>query len=547
MRTYTDEEIALLTEQQVPPDPPFDPANAEPPPPNGEPTGDVEWNLDLGDAQSRAYKDPTTVVLLVGEKGSGKSFLGLCTLVQHCYDNDNALAVIISTTISLAGHGALYELENFVLPTFRDGNRHPLYHLDGTNNPLAGKLKDGGIGLKYTQARPDPISKDRYLYIQNRFGGWSMVLIKSILYPSQVQPRFTGITPSFIYVDEITETTGDEYFTFLSIQLGRRQGPTGPHQFVASCNPKGPSHWVYKTFHVDEALANDTEHPAPGFAVYHIPLDENLEWISLEYRRMLEQRLRDPIQRLRLIDGQWIDQPSGDAIFKDIFIEEIHVVGDVLGRGSIVPQPEHPCVLGWDPGPANFSVHFLQPLPCAEGLLWTVFDEVNLVGMRMSYDLVVKRVLRRMDYWENMAGIGGWNHVIDEAAFKHRNNRGSYDAKDIQDLAKGRILLRGCPKGNESVPTRVREIRDLLMADLILISKHCHGTVAMFQHLESETPKEGKYDPNEGFNPKRSMHIHPFDSVSYPVHFHRNHPAARYWATTQRIEIKPELYRAGGA
>ena len=539
----------MLAEKMAPPDPPeppFDPARADPPPPRVDPLPDIDWTPDLGDSQARACYDPTGVVLLVGEKGSGKTNVGLTMLVQHCYDNDNALAVIIATTISLATRGPLYELENFVLPKFRDGNRYPPCNLDGTPNPMAGRLKDGGMGLSYTATKTDNISKDRYIYIRNRFGGTSTVLIMSILYPSHVQPRFTGITPSFIYVEEITQTVSDEYFTFLSIQLGRRQGVQGPQQFVASCNPKGPSHWVYKAFHVEKALANDTEHPEPGFAVYRIPLEENLQWVPLEYRRMLEQRLRDPIDRLRLIDGLWIDQPSGDAIFKDIWSEELHTIGDVLGRGCIIPQKEFPCVVGWDPGSANFSVHFMQPLNVQEGVLWTVFDEVNLVGMRMPYEHVVKRVLLRMDYWARIAGIAGWNHVIDDAAFTHRTSRGSYDAKDIQDLSNGRILLRGCPKGNESVPTRVREVRDLLMEDLLLVSKHCRGTTEMFKYLESIPAKEAKYDPNVGFMPKRSPHIHSFDSLSYVIHFSRYSPSARYWKTTETVAIKPQFYRAGG-
>lgn len=552
MLHLSDDDLTLLaerlTQERVPePDPAFDPATAEPPPPAGDPVEYVDWNPDYNDTQERAAYDSTSTILLVGEKGSGKTFCGLSILVQHCYDNENALAVIVATTLSQAGHGALYELESVVLPKFAYGNPYPPWNLDGSVNPdgEAGLRRDGGIGLEYTDTKPDPISKDRYLYIKNRFGSWSMVLIKSILFPQHVKPRFTGITPSFIYVEEITETTAHDYFTYLSMQLGRRQRVKGPQQYVASCNPKGPSHWVYETFHVDKAIENDTEHPAPGFAVYHIPLHENLLWINPEYRTLLDQRLRDPIDRMRLIDGIWIDQPSGEAIFKDVWMENIHVAGEETGSGCIIPVTTSPVVLGWDPGPANFSVHFLQPLFTADGVLWTVFDEVNLVGMRWRYREVVKRVMSRMDYWEAKAGIEAWNHVIDEAAFNQRNSRGSFDSTEIMEHADSRIVLHGCPKGNDSVPARVREVRELLLDDMILVSSICRGTKKMFLYLESEPAKEGKYDPNLGFIPRRSPFIHPFDSLSYPIHYYKVHPAARYWRTSRSVKITPEIYRAG--
>lgn len=84
--------------------------------------------------------------------------------------------------------------------------------------------------------------------MRNRYGGWSKLLLMSIMYSSQVEGRVKGPAPSGVYIDEITNCDGLEYYTYPAAQLGRRRNIAGPQQFCASCNPKGPSHWVYKLF-----------------------------------------------------------------------------------------------------------------------------------------------------------------------------------------------------------------------------------------------------------------------------------------------------------
>ena len=84
--------------------------------------------------------------------------------------------------------------------------------------------------------------------MRNRYGGWSKLLLMSIMYSSQVEGRVKGPAPSGVYIDEITNCDGLEYYTYPAAQLGRRRNIAGPQQFCASYNPKGPSHWVYKLF-----------------------------------------------------------------------------------------------------------------------------------------------------------------------------------------------------------------------------------------------------------------------------------------------------------
>jgi len=56
----------------------------------------------------------------------------------------------------------------------------------------------------------------------------------------------------------------------------------------------------------------------------------------------------------------------------------------------------------------------------------------------------------------------------------------------------------------------------------------------MFQNLISEKP--GKhYDPNIAFKPKRSIYIHPFDAMTYPIIFYNATPALSTGHTSSHI------------
>ena len=146
-------------------------------------------------------------------------------IVRHAYENDNALVLIIAPSMRTGNEGIWHDLETLILPQWKEG-----------------------MDLEYTQAKLDPNTKDRHRWVRNRFGGWSKLLLMAIPYATQVQARIKGPAPSMVYVDELTNCNGLEYFTYPAAQLGRRRGIVGPQQFCASCNPEGPSHWVYKAF-----------------------------------------------------------------------------------------------------------------------------------------------------------------------------------------------------------------------------------------------------------------------------------------------------------
>ena len=186
------------------------------------------WHPDLNPTQQKIFDDSSRFVLGYGEKGSGKTIGFGHKVIRHAYENNNALVMILSPSIRTGAEGIWHDLETLVIPAWTEG-----------------------IGLESSSAKLDPNTKDRHRWIGNRHGGWSKLLLISIPYAAAVETRIKGPAPSMIYVDELTQCDGKEYFTYPAAQLGRRRGIEGPQQYCASCNPEGPSHWVYRTFFED--------------------------------------------------------------------------------------------------------------------------------------------------------------------------------------------------------------------------------------------------------------------------------------------------------
>lgn len=500
-----------------------------PPPPGEKPTPKAKaWFRDHNKTQKIIWDDSAPFTLVYGEKGSGKTIIGSDCLVRHCFENDNALAVIVSPSIRTGNEGVLFDLTDLVLPSWRDGNRHPIFLPDGKQNPKAGELMDVGIGLRYTPPKLDPQTKDRHFWIQNMDGGWSKVIIISIPFEEAVEPRIKALSPSFVLVDELTQCPGPKYFTFIAAQLGRRRGIKGPQKWMATCNPEGPSHWVYKTF-FEDCIDKKTGLRDPKYTVHHVPINENLHRLPPLYRSNLESLFKDSVDRARLLDGEWKDRPPGSAMFRDYYIPGFHVRGDKLEVTGLLPQPGFMISVGYDPGPVNFSVHFMQLIAKSGVMAWQVFDELNYVGKQTPYWKVVEDTCKTMDDWRTqMNHEFGFEHISDEAAFNQLRSDGSYDNREIERLAAvyrlkhpgPTIKLRACPKGKDSVPARVRMTMSMLQQEQLFVSALCPKTDEMLTHLSVGKPDPDKYDPLSGFRPTRSPYIHPFDSMTYPIFYH---------------------------
>lgn len=483
---------------------------------------DFDWEPDLNPTQQRSYDDQTaTFILMDSELGSGKTVGALHKLVDHCFENWNALAMIIVGVKRQAEEGgAWYKLQNIVLPQWREGRK-----------------------LAFTDPKTNT-AKDTFIWVSNRHGGWSRVLLLSMPVESYVKDRTKALEPSFVLVDEAQTLESKTYFTSIGQRINRRPGIQTTQQVVYCANPAGPSHWLYQIFFV-QPVDPETGEWNPMFARYHVPISENRHNLPPGYYDTLIETVKgDPIEEARMLRGEWIDRPSGEALFKGFYVEHRHVRPQVTGRAVIglLPVPGFQITLSYDLGAAHSVIFFEQLIVTAKKNLWLVFDELDYVGQYMPYVRLVPIILKRMAYWNlRMAAKFTYEHISDNSAFnQYRAKDGSYDVWDIEQISNKVIRMIECPKPKNSVAARVKMLRSKFVLDEILISACCRNALTMCNHLESEKLDPSKaYDPNVGLTPRRSPNIHRFDAMTYGMFYYDlgGHPAPP--------AVQPQVYAIG--
>lgn len=487
----------------------------EPPPPTKRQTKkepDAPWTPGLGGQQQRVFDSPARYILAYGEKGSGKTIGLLHKLVRHAYENRNALCLIVVRVKAMATKGGAWDkLTNHILPRWKDG-----------------------LGLKTTDVKYDT-NHNEYIWVENRFGGWSMVVLISALHEHQLRDRIRGYEPSFALVDELTSCEGIEYLRAIAAQIGRREDISGIQQYCAACNPEGPSHWVYKAWW-EEPYDPETGEWDKDYAKFHIPISENKKNLPVGYIEGLVKLYRsDPVEAARMLRGEWIDRPSGEALFRDIFIKEQHVRPPMPTRGRIMPNPDYPIIIGMDPGSANNAFVFWQHLPMDGALTWVAVDEIVYTRRRLRYDVLFPSVLRRIARWQAITKAKlriVWNS--DNSAFNQfRATSGSFDVLEFEKIANkaeagkqalhvqlgiNRVRVTQAPKFKDSRSLRVRLMMDALASSRMIISAGCPKMIECLMKLESEQqPKNQPFDPDLALQPRRSDHLHVFDAATYPM------------------------------
>ena len=476
------------------------------------------WIPGLSVTQRKIFDDPSKYILAYGERGSGKTYsLGGHKLVRHCYENFNALALIIVGVRSQATMGGVWhKLQVEILPEWVEG-----------------------IDLEHTDERQDT-QKNLYMDIKNRFGGYSRVVLISVPYGSFIKDRIKGFEPSLVFIDELTNLDTDDYFNAVVQQLGRRQGIHGPQQYLAACNPDGPSHWVYKRF-FEEPYDEDGNWNT-DYSVYHVKIEENIANLPEGYYDRIQEAVKtDPVEEARMVRGEWIDRPAGNAIFGPYFNNALHLKGDA--KKGLVPSKKYPIICGWDPGSVNNAIVFMQNIPNAPNSPWIIFDELVTINKKLPYTTLIPLVMRKMKYWNRMLDFNfKYIHVSDNSAFnQYRAKTGSYDVRDIEQISRDKaehfelepIKMRAAPKFNGSVESRVRITIAKLQTESLLLSAQCTSVKKMFRNLISE--KQGRtYDPNLAYKPKRSVYVHAFDAMSYVLLYYDVTPTV---TTHQKSEI----------
>lgn len=480
------------------------------PPPEEHRVSYKPFRPSLNPTQAEVYDTQAKFILAHGEKGSGKTVGVLHKLVSHCRESFNALAIIITGVKRQAEEGgAWHKLLIEVLPEWKSG---------------CGMIVDGPHGN---------IAKDTFVWVSNRFGGWSRILLLSMPVEGFLPDRFRGPEPTFVMVDEAQGLASDNYFKIIVMQVGRRKDV--PLQQVAyCCNPDGPSHWLYKRFFIYPMATGKWD---KRYAVFHVPVKENIKNLPPRYYEdnVLEACRGDDIEYRRMVLGEWVDAPTGEALFKDDYKDEIHGRGDFIKSIGFLPVKGVPITTGWDLGAAHTSLHFQQIIATKDRIRWLVFDEMNYVDQYLSYPRLVPKILDRLEFWKHLAKHDFQiEHVSDNSAFNQfRSTTGSFDVQDIEKLSGGKIRLKECPKGPHSVEARVRITKEKLQSVDVLISGSCPKTREMFMHLEM--------DKDNAMKPKRSRFLHPFDSLTYP-HLYYN---VRKVVPADQKKMEPQYYSVG--
>lgn len=502
------------------PDPP------PPPPPRkrkkGEP--EPEWSPDLEPTQQEIFDCRARYILAHGEKGSGKTIGILHKLVRHAYENDNALCIIVVRVKAMATKGGAWDkLTQHILPRWK-------------GDPNGKTVQERGLGIEYTEVKFDT-NHNEYLFIENRFGGWSMVVLISALHEHQLRERIRGFEPSFVFVDELTSTDGIEYLRAIGAQIGRREGIAGLQQYTAACNPEGPSHWVYKAWW-EEPFDPVTGLWDEDYAKFHVPIEENRKNLPDGYIEGLVKLYRsDPIEAARMLRGEWIDRQGEEAIFKDVFNIILHVMPPPPTAGRLMPSIKYPVIIGLDPGAANNAFMLMQHMPVEDRMKWVYFDEVVYTRRRLRYDVLFPVVLRRIALWNKLMSTKlrvAWNS--DNSAFNQfRAAQGSYDVLEFEKIANGitekqpiplykklgidRVKVTPAPKFQGSKQQRTRLFMDLLAQEQVLISAGCPKFIECINKIEPEKQKANQpYDGDLALTPSRvGDYVHIFDAGTYPL------------------------------
>jgi len=495
--------------------------NPPPAPPPSEPTKS-DWYPSLNPTQRKIFDSTKRFILAYGEKGSGKSMGQLHKLVRHAWENQNALCLIVVRVKSMAIKGGAWDkLIGQILPEWKDG-----------------------IGLHHREVQFDP-NHNQFIWVANRFGGWSMITVMSAPHAHQLRELIRGNEPSMVFVDELTSCDSIEYLRALGAQIGRRPGVDGPQQYIAACNPEGPSHWVYKAWWID-AFDEETGLWDEDYEKWHVPIQENEDNLPEGYVETLRKLYKsDPIEGDRMLRGVWVDRPSGDSLFRDTFSIGIHVRplradGIPDFKLGLMPIKGHPIIIGCDPGSVYNAFALQQWLPPIPGLTpwqnemgWLAFDEVCLFKRKVFYHQIIPILMRRIRFWRDQlktdeAGLPQvW--VSDTSALNQfrasaSSSESAYDVLEIERVYAAHreryklepIKIKPTPKFAGSKAIRVRGLSQILADQRLLVSARCIHTRNMLLGLESEKQKQGDFDPDRAMTPRRSDHIHVFDALTYP-------------------------------
>jgi hypothetical protein len=451
--------------------------------------------------------------LVSGPKFCGKSTACLHAIANHMW-NFNTTDVFIGKTASeLANQGLWQHFADKTIPEWVDGR----------------------FGMELVQESKLNRYQKLELKVSNRHGGVSTAILDSLEYEHLVEKKFKGKEYGLIYIPELSKHRDRLVFDILIDCLRGQDMPADQYRLLCDTNPddEGEDSWIWKIWYrdrvcdwskieePDERERIRTMQPKLGLIEFHLSDNIFLTEEQQAFQRAKYRHSKDLFDRY--VDGKWV-KASGTGYFNEVWIPNIHVIGEepkTPDEDCEMLLPEANCAklaTSWDLGPANPSVHIIEPVtvsaprigkPPDEVPAFKTLDEFCVIGERTPTADAVEWALERMAFWETFLGRKvRWEHVSDRNAFDTYIAAGdTYEWKEVFRLSDGEILLTAeTTKAPGSVMRRMEFMARLLFEHRYWISKRCPKLIEAFSSIK--TNRAGRIAKND---PRK----HPLDSGSY--------------------------------
>lgn len=505
-------------------------------PPDECPNEELWWP-DLNEPQTELFNCYHRNVLLDSERFSGKSYGVAHKIVKHCWETWDALVLV--TTYSLEGltSGLMEDLEKSILPEWEEN-----------------------INLDWSGPKLN-MSKTAFIKIANKFGGWSTIMFKPCPSVTIIDTRFKPIKASMIVFEEMGDQNDPRFYQKLNQQL--RRNHVKYFQFIAITNPpkEGPEHYLYEKFFIPSENEEDRIRWERTHKRIYFPALLN-KWRDVqEYHDTIKDDHRgDPNTVQRLVKGEWVKQQLGDGIFKDYWLPNIHVKGDLAKNRRLLVQPNIPIVMGADMGDVNNGISFLQQVPMKDKVIWMQVDEIETVGKKLTLSQIIHISYAKMNALvmaaakaKNMSVAEAvqafrFEFIADSSTMRYRQAGGDIERELIkkasQDILEKyqdqypyisqSIYFKPAPKGDGSVAFRVKQLIEMLQTERLVVDSGCVKTIDMFQHITSADKAGGSpFEPS-----KRSPYKHILDALTYPIVYH----IVRGDSEVSKPRMKPQYY-----
>jgi len=445
------------------------------------------------------------LVLATGTRLSGKTLACLHAVCDHAWNTKLGNIVLITISQSAGINSGVWEqLTTMVIPAF---------------------------GLKFKR---EPFnqgaSKKPCCEVFNKHGGSTKILLESLKDENEVEERFKNKSYSMIFVTELDIFKNVKTFHTWALTLRMPHIGINDHLLLADCNPadEGTAHWIYKMFYelrVDPDCKPELRALRDQLGLMEFCLDDNT-YSSKEEIEMVKSQYADSADLYnRYIKGMWVTA-SENALFRAVFKEQVHIIGDIATRTNPSPSillPQNDCGKlfgGWDMGVVNSAFALIEkvmhPLNGKPVPHFNVLDEVVWVGQDFFMCDFVEAVMEKMKYWEDYIGKPiEWQHWSDRSAFDFSDKFSNrYDHLEVANVSGGKIELMAAMEGkrtNETVRQRIDLFRKLLFQNRIFFS--ADKTPASIEMCKSLRRGKGQY----GTVQKDSKHKHIFDAITYCV------------------------------